>query len=318
MKTEVLSALVFTLFLHGALGAEDSFAHLEGQIRSHADSMAEACVSIKTSNGAWGSGVIVSPTGMIFSAAHVYHCEGEKVTVFMNHGRRATAEVVRRDRRHDIAVLLFGGKRSKVLPAKVVGDEGIENGRALVAAGHASGFNSERRSPLRVGFGFLARGKSMIYTTCRITAGDSGGPLYDEAGVLRGVHHTMDGKGKFSAHVPVQRFFQIWPELAETVGNCVKMLWLVSVVNFVLITHGFGKAGDWLSPAFLRTRHSISPRRCERHTTPGSVRQVVLGVCPARSMSREFRDGVIPRSQVPVEEARQHCRDGREAPSPPT
>lgn len=220
MKNMAYTILITALVL-GAASAQEgnrNFGIIEGHIASHADSMAEACVSIKAANGAWGSGVIVSESGMIFSAAHVYRNIGEKVTVFLTRGRRAVAEVVRYDIGHDIAVLELLNEY-QLTAAKVVGSRGIENGKTLVAAGHASGFNAERRSPLRVGFGFLAQSKGMIYTTCRITAGDSGGPLYDEAGVLRGVHHTMDGKGKFSSHVPVQRFFQLWPELAQTVAT---------------------------------------------------------------------------------------------------
>ncbi len=215
-----LSVIVFSFgfaSLTSAQGDSESFATIEGRIKNHANLMADACVSVKASNGAWGSGVIVSRTGLIFSAAHVYRSEGEKVTVYLG-GKTSLAEVVKYDRENDIAVLKLD-HITTIDPAKVDRREVIENGRTLIAAGHASGYNSERRSPLRVGFGFLARGKGMIYTTCRITAGDSGGPLYDEVGALLGVHHTMDGNGKFSAHVPVKRFFQLWPELAKTVAS---------------------------------------------------------------------------------------------------
>jgi len=216
----LVSAIILSfsvLSFASAQGDSNSFSAIEGQIKNHANLMADACVSIKASNGAWGSGVIVSRTGLIFSAAHVYRSEGEKVTVYLG-GSTGSASVVKYDRENDIAVLKLDQVTS-INPAKVDRRDVIENGRTLVAAGHASGYNSERRSPLRVGFGFLARGKGMIYTTCRITAGDSGGPLYDESGALLGVHHTMDGKGKFSAHVPVVRFFQLWPELAKTVAS---------------------------------------------------------------------------------------------------
>ena len=219
MKNTVSAILAFVTFSSiSALGAgEDTFSSIEGHIRSHAHSMADACVSVKAASGAWGSGVVVSESGMIFSAAHVYRGNGEQVTVFLKSGVRAKAQVVKHDTKHDIAVLKLEDEH-KVTPAKIQGQGAIQTGKTLVAAGHASGFNAERRSPLRVGFGFHAVSRGMIYTTCRITAGDSGGPLYDEAGFVRGVHHTMDGKGKFSAHVPVQRFFQLWPELAKIVA----------------------------------------------------------------------------------------------------
>ncbi|MDF1810646.1 MAG: serine protease [Verrucomicrobiales bacterium] len=218
MKNIATAVLIFLATFFSAGAQESDFSNIESHIKSHAESMADACVSIKAENGAWGSGVIVSRTGMIFSAAHVYGRLGETVTVFFNEGVTVSATVVKYDKEHDIAVLKLA-RNLPVVPAKVERGDRIENGKTLIAAGHASGFNAERRSPLRVGFGFLAQRRGMIYTTCRITAGDSGGPLYDEAGILRGVHHTMDVKGKFSAHVPVQRFFQLWPELAKMVAT---------------------------------------------------------------------------------------------------
>lgn len=213
MKNLAYTILIFALFLN--IAAANEFNRVEGSIQNHANSMAAACVSIKAANGAWGSGVIVSKSGIIFSAAHVYKNVGEKVTVYVSKGMTTTAKVVKLDSKHDIAVLNLY-KRINISPAKVA-NRGIEDGKTLVAAGHASGYNKERKSPLRIGFGFMESRKGMIYTTCRITAGDSGGPLYDESGNVYGVHHTMDGSGKFSAHVPVQRFFQLWPELAKSV-----------------------------------------------------------------------------------------------------
>ncbi len=214
----IISATLILLAVSIANVSGDDWSNIEGNVQHHADSMAEACVSIQASNGAWGSGVIVSHDGLIFSAAHVYARLGERVKVYLTEGRVAAASVIKLDRQHDIAVLTMNGTAG-IAPAKVVvKNAAIENGRTLVAAGHASGYNAERRSPLRVGFGFLEQRRGMIYSTCRITAGDSGGPLYDEAGVVYAVHHTMDGSGKFSSHVPVSRFFQLWPELARQVA----------------------------------------------------------------------------------------------------
>lgn len=213
----IASAILIYCFSFLTLVGKD-WDQIEGKIQNHADSMADACVSIRAENGAWGSGVIVSRSGMIFSAAHVYQSPGEMVTVFLGGEKTAQATVVRLDRKYDIAVLEMD-RPTEIEPAKMVRRSGIETGSTLIAAGHASGFNAERRSPLRVGFGFLASEKGLIYTTCRITAGDSGGPLFDDSGVLRGIHHTMDGSGKFSAHIPVQRFFQLWPELAISMAT---------------------------------------------------------------------------------------------------
>lgn len=215
-KITIPAFLTFVFSFFTSVG--NDWDQIEGKIQNHADSMADVCVSIQAENGAWGSGVIVSRSGMIFSAAHVYQSPGEVVTVFLGGEQTVNATVVRFDRKYDIAVLEMD-RAVDIEPAKVPSRSPIETGSTLIAAGHASGFNAERRSPLRVGFGFLATERGLIYTTCRITAGDSGGPLFDDSGLLRGIHHTMDGSGKFSAHVPVQRFFQLWPELAISMAT---------------------------------------------------------------------------------------------------
>ena len=214
---KIPTATALSIFLFSTIAFANEWSTIEGQINNNADSMADACVSIKADSGAWGSGVIVSQSGVIFSAAHVYKRVGESVTVYLSKGqKRARAKVIKMDRKHDIAVLNLSSKIA-VNPAKVVAKESVIMGKTMVAAGHASGYNKERKSPLRVGFGFHERRRGMIYTTCRITAGDSGGPLYNEDGAVCAVHHTMDGNGKFSAHVPVHRFFQLWPELSNSV-----------------------------------------------------------------------------------------------------
>lgn len=218
MKISVWSTVFLLAVSFTFVSANDGWANIEGNVQDNADSMADACVSVKAANGAWGSGVIVSHSGLVFSAAHVYGHLGEEVQIFLKDNRVAQAKVTKLDTKHDIAVLQIHGAID-IEPAKVVDANTIETGRTLIAAGHASGYNAERRSPLRVGFGFFERHSGMIYSTCRITAGDSGGPLYDEAGVVHAVHHTMDGSGKYSSHVPVVRFFELWPELARQVAK---------------------------------------------------------------------------------------------------
>lgn len=215
---EIMKASVFylTSAMMLSFATAKDWSSTEGRIQDHAHSMAEACVSIKAANGAWGSGVIVSQSGLIFSAAHVYRQAGEMVNVFLAKGEHVSAKVIKMDRNRDVAVLKLI-ETIRVQPVMINLQGGIANGETLVAAGHASGYNAERKSPLRIGFGFAANERDMIYSTCRITAGDSGGPLYDEAGRLCGVHHTMDGKGKFSAHIPVKCFFELWPDLARMI-----------------------------------------------------------------------------------------------------
>ena len=210
------AAWVFPLLVCGE-ETDSNWSRIETKIQANAERMVDACVSVRAQSGAWGSGVLVNSSGLIFSAAHVYRVPGETVTVFLSRDRRAEATVLKMDQSHDVAVLQLLEAPAGIKPAPLCRTPKLSQGSTFVAAGHASGFDAERPSPLRVGFGFYALNKGKIYSTCRITAGDSGGPLYNETGVVQAIHHTMDGKGKYSAHIPVYRFFELWPELEKAV-----------------------------------------------------------------------------------------------------
>ncbi|MEO0416126.1 MAG: serine protease, partial [Verrucomicrobiota bacterium] len=194
-----------------------NWSELEGKVQASASQLSESCVSIRSAKGNWGSGVIVSKDGLIFSAAHVFTEEGETVELFTQTGISFAGKVVKLNTKHDLAVLKvqepFAIEKTAILAKSGSGADAS----MLIAAGHASGYTKKRTTPIRVGFGFEHAASGLIYSTCRITAGDSGGPLFDEDGRLQAIHHTMDGGGKFSAHVPVQRFFQLWPELQKAV-----------------------------------------------------------------------------------------------------
>ena len=216
----VSATIVLGFLLNQNFAQCNQWEELETQIGKSAPKMAAACVSIRTANGGWGSGVIVNRVGLIFSAAHVYKKTGERVVVFLSKGRRTGASVLRMDAGLDIAVLKLDVPASGIEPARIdmESTKKFHAGSALIAAGHASGYRAERCSPLRVGFGFFEPGRGKIYSTCRITAGDSGGPLYDQSGSLRAIHHTMDRTGKFSAHIPVVSFFKKWPDLIRSLA----------------------------------------------------------------------------------------------------
>lgn len=210
----VISAVLFFASLN--LVCANNFDSIQNSVQQSADTMSDACVSIKSKSGSWGSGVLVSRSGLIFSAAHVFAANGEKVTVYYNDKKTATARVIGFDKESDLAVLKLEQK-SHIAPAFIKREKVPGEPITLVAVGHASGFNPERRSPTRVGFGFTIPKAGKIYSTCRITIGDSGGPLYDEDGNLCAIHNTMDSKGQYGLHTPIARFFQLWPKLEQAV-----------------------------------------------------------------------------------------------------
>ncbi len=223
--------ILFTLLLIGSLSgpmkmeaspeasSEDPIQDikiLEDRIRSHADHIANCCVSLKSTGGALGSGVLISKSGLILSAAHLF-AEGEDdLVVITGKGESRHAKVIQIDRSLDVALIqLLGTSPKDSEVAQISARQSFKPGTAFIAAGHASGFSPLHAAPIRVGFGFEHPDDGMILTTCKVTAGDSGGPLFDARGELCGIHLTVDADGRYSSHVPLSKVIAAWPQLAR-------------------------------------------------------------------------------------------------------
>ncbi len=199
----------------------DPMHEVEKQIQNCADMAIRCCVGLKTVDGAWGSGVIIAESGLILSSSHLFSLdEGSSVEVFCHDGGSYPAKLIRVDRESDVALVKFDSFSPPSTSVAVWESTSINSfpvsGSAFIAAGHASGYSSSYpAAPVRVGFGFVRQNDPMVFTTCSMTAGDSGGPLFDVEGNLRAIHKTMDADGKFSTHVPLSVILKQWPELTE-------------------------------------------------------------------------------------------------------
>ena len=183
------------------------FEKLEGQIQTVAKDAGESCVSIhSTPQDSWGSGVIVSNEGHIFSAAHVVEMVGEVVEIYFSNGTSHQATVEALDFDQDLALLKFVSYRPAPEQVAVCASQKMSAGGACVAMGHAYGFDQERGAPVRFGLFSHESRRGNLMTTCRVAAGDSGGPLFNLEGELIAIHRTIDAGGRFTAHIPVKVF----------------------------------------------------------------------------------------------------------------
>ena len=221
MAGRIFSAYIFlsTIFVSGNMVASDLFwAEIEKQVQAQSKIAVASCVSLRTTKNALGSGVIVSEDGLILTSAHLFTPGESKAQVRCHDGKTRVARVLNLDREIDIAWVRFvsySPKKSSIATLSFH-QKTTKDGSTFLATGHASGGYSpdSPKSPLRVGFGFFRRSEGLIFTTCRITAGDSGGPLFDLEGNLRGIHRTMDAAGKFSSHVSIEKIKEHWPKIA--------------------------------------------------------------------------------------------------------
>ena len=90
----------------------------------------------------------------------------------------------------------------------------------MFALGHAGGFDKARGSVVRLGR-LVRIANSTYQSDCILIGGDSGGPLFDLAGKLVGIHSRVGQQLQANMHVPMSEFVKHWDNLlkAEFVGE---------------------------------------------------------------------------------------------------
>ena len=143
---------------------------------------------------ALGSGVIVSPDGVVVTNNHVI--EGaDAVRIALTDRREFEAEIVLRDPRTDLAVLRIEDLEG-ALPFLTLGDpNGLEVGDIVLAIGNPFGIGQTVTSGIvsalaRSSVG-IADFQSFIQTDAAINPGNSGGALVDMAGRLIGINTAI-------------------------------------------------------------------------------------------------------------------------------
>ena len=164
-------------------------------------------VAIEANDGA-GSGVIISPKGLILTAAHVIGKTGKKVKVRFANGKRASA------------ISLGGSELSDAGMLKII-DEGpwpfvnmAENQSSQIGdwcfgLGHPGGFDAKRGIVVRIGR-IIGKKDETMQTDSRLLGGDSGGPLFDFQGKVIAIHSRISQKPDQNFHVPIESFQANW------------------------------------------------------------------------------------------------------------
>lgn len=141
-------------------------------------------------SGGHGSGVIVSPTGAVLTAAHVVAGLTGPITVELADGRRVTASLARAHHAADVALLQ--------LPAGTYDAAAVASSSSLQVGGpvFAIGTPLQARFGRSVTKGVVSAlrpeaGRTAIQSDVVVHAGSSGGPLLDEHGRVIGL--TISG-----------------------------------------------------------------------------------------------------------------------------
>ena len=155
-------------------------------------------VAVWTSRGGGaGSGVVVSPDGLILTNSHVAH-GAELLTVATAEGRRFPARLLGDDPDTDLALLR--AETDAALPAATLGDSAaMRPGQVAIAIGNPLGFSSTVTAGVVSALGRTLRGaggrpiEDLIQTDAALNPGNSGGALVDSRGEVIGINTAMIG-----------------------------------------------------------------------------------------------------------------------------
>jgi hypothetical protein len=143
-------------------------------------------VKIETNNG-FGTGFIISKTGLILTNRHVVSGDtNNKVNVTFFDGTMKEAQVVKRDRMADIAILRINNYSANMNPLSLCHAQYPSVGEDVVAIGNPLSLNFTVTRGIVSGIR-QTENQSLIQTDAPINPGNSGGPLLNQYGEVIGI-----------------------------------------------------------------------------------------------------------------------------------
>lgn len=219
--TSLILGLLFPVILHAdrpafndkaAPQTLDDFREIQEALQSHLKRARAATVCLEMGGGS-GSAVIISEDGLVLSAAHVTAKVGSEIEVILEDGTKYKGTALGLNSETDSAMLQIEGEG----PFPYI-DVDLEDttrlGDWVFSLGHSGGFDQERGVNVRVGR-LVREAETTIQSDCMLIGGDSGGPLFNMAGQLIGIHSRVGASREASMHVPIREFQAHWDELKE-------------------------------------------------------------------------------------------------------
>ena len=164
------------------------------------DKIGPAVVRVETqqrgrSSGGLGSGVIISPDGLILTNSHVVNGHRD-VRLTDSEGRVMEARLLGEDRDTDLALLRVTAARQ--LPAAALGDSKLlRRGQLVIAIGNPLGFEFTVTSGVVSALGRSLRASNgrliedVVQTDAALNPGNSGGPLVSSRGQVIGINTAI-------------------------------------------------------------------------------------------------------------------------------
>ena len=146
-----------------------------------------------------GSGVIVSPEGIVVTNTHVVKSSGEtEIRVALSDQREFDATVVTQDDKTDIAILKIKSNGEVFPSLRLADSDGLEVGDLVLAIGNPFGVGQTVTSGIVSALARTEVGRSdqqvFIQTDAAINPGNSGGALVDLSGDVVGINTMIFSK----------------------------------------------------------------------------------------------------------------------------
>jgi serine protease Do len=158
----------------------------------------ESVVQVRARGRGAGAGVIWDQKGLVLTNQHVLagRCSASKTSVVLLDGREFDAEVVKRGRDLDLALLRV--ETGSALPAAPVGDsDALRVGQLVYAIGHPWGRLGAVTAGVVSGLGVVGGPRERaryVQSDVSLAPGNSGGPLLNARGEVVGINSMIFGR----------------------------------------------------------------------------------------------------------------------------
>lgn len=163
-----------------------------------------------------GSGIVITESGYVLTAAHVTERPGRNATIKFPDGTTVRGKTLGLHTEADGALIKITDEGQwPHVPVVTLEDYPYPKpGDWCIATGHPGGFDEDRTPPVRLGRIIDVNG-TVIRTDCPINSGDSGGPLFDMQGRVIGIHSRIAEEATVNLHGPVLAFQESWQQLKD-------------------------------------------------------------------------------------------------------
>jgi len=185
---------------------------MERHLKKLVPRVSPAVVAVQI-GGASGSGVVISEDGLVLTAAHVADEPNRDVKFTFPDGKTARGKTLGTDHEIDAGMMRITGDGP--WPHVEMGDlDDSHLGDWVLTLGHPGGFDPDRSLVVRLGR-IIRISRDAVQTDCTLSAGDSGGPLFDMRGRVIGIHSRISESTADNFHVPIRTYRDTWERLVK-------------------------------------------------------------------------------------------------------